>query len=68
MNYSFGELLIGDMFNTKAARWVKISTKNAICVMGSRGHHYIGQVLEFQEDDKNIVLLYSTVLRTEFNE
>ncbi len=31
--YTFGQLYIGDLFNTKAARWVKISSHEALSVM-----------------------------------
>lgn len=39
--YTFGQLYIGDLFNTKAARWVKISSHEALSVMSgcfSAGH------------------------------
>jgi predicted phosphodiesterase len=67
MNYTFGQLLIGDMFNTKAARWVKISPDKAIVVMGNSDIPlHIGQIHKFDENEKNIVLLYSVLLRTDF--
>lgn len=31
--YTFGQLYIGDLFNTKAERWVKISSHEALSVM-----------------------------------
>lgn len=54
---TFGELEIGDLFNTKPARWVKISTTEAICVMGASVE--IGDVCKFPED-YNVIVLWSS--------
>lgn len=54
---SFGELDIGDMFNTKTSRWVKTDPDHAICV--TYGKFELGTILEFQYDDTNIVVLFS---------
>ena len=51
----FKDLSPGDMFNTKAARWVKIDRHTAIVVMSG-----ILEIGLFQEitDDVNIIPLY----------
>lgn len=59
MQYTFNDLLIGDMFNTMSARWVKTSVTQAISVMSTL--HPLGTIRTFYPD-KEIVLLYSTVL------
>lgn len=33
--YTFGQLYIGDLFNTLAARWVKTSSREALVVMSN---------------------------------
>lgn len=58
--YTFGELSIGDMFNTISARWVKIDDSRAICVMSSI--HKIGDIKDFNQSDE-VILLWSCVLR-----
>lgn len=58
--YTFSDLLLGDMFNTKVARWVKTSDKSAICVLSSCV--FVGDIHVFQPETQ-VVLLYSTVLR-----
>lgn len=59
---TFGRICIGDMFNTKAARWVKTSETEAICVMSAV--HKLGSIHPFSAD-ADIVLLWSAILRTE---
>lgn len=59
---TFGQLCIGDMFNTKAARWVKTSPDNAICVMSSI--ITLGEIKQFSHDDDHIVLLWSAILKS----
>lgn len=61
MNNTFGQILIGDMFNTKSARWVKTNETNAICVMSS-----LFDIGSFQKFDpkESIVLLWSPLLRS----
>lgn len=60
MNNTFGQILIGDMFNTKVARWVKTSETHAICVMS--GVFDIGIFKQFSQQE-SIVLLWSSLLR-----
>lgn len=55
---TFGELIIGDMFNTKKCRYVKISEHEAIAVLS--GIVKIGKIVEFQSTDE-IILLYSAI-------
>lgn len=57
--YTFSQLCIGDMFNTKAARWVKISTGQAICVMG--GFVPVGNVQTI-DNDEPVIVLWSCIL------
>lgn len=59
--YTFQEICVGDLFNTKAARWVKVSDTDAICVMSAV--HPLGEIRSFNSD-MDIVLLWSCVLRT----
>lgn len=59
---TFGRLCLGDMFNTMTARWVKTSPTEAICVMSAI--HPLGTIKQFEEDDENIVLLWSAVLKS----
>ena len=56
---TFGAILIGDMFNTMTARWVKTSDTEAICVMS--GMILLGEITEFKPDTQ-IVLLWSCIL------
>ena len=56
----FGKICIGDMFNTKVARWVKTSETEAICVMSSI--FSIGYIHSFGTKEP-IVLLWSSVLK-----
>ena len=53
----FQDLSIGDMFNTKTARYVKIDEHRAIVVMSSVLD--IGDLIYFHKDDDDIVVLYS---------
>lgn len=64
MIYTFDQILLGDMFNTKAARWVKTSTKEAICVMSACFE--LGIIKKFNPEEE-VILLYSTVLRTDLD-
>lgn len=50
----FDQLDWGDLFNTKTARWVKVSDTEAICVMS--GVHPIGEVSVIPADFDVIVL------------
>lgn len=52
--YKFGDLDEGDMFNTKPARYVKISETDAIVVMGSV--FKIGTIHEFGPEESVIPL------------
>lgn len=61
MGWTFGELCVGDLFNTKAARWVKTSESEGICVMS--GLVALGKVRTFDKEIE-VVLLWSTVLNT----
>lgn len=61
--YKFEDLMIGDMFNTHAARWVKIDVNKAICVMSSM--YNIGDIFyAWQFHNSSIILLYSSILVT----
>ena len=53
----FSELCIGDMFNTKVARWVKINDYQAICVQS--GLIKLGSIQDFNQQ-QDVVLLYSS--------
>lgn len=64
MKYTFQDILIGDMFNTPIARWVKVSPFKAICVMSAI--FPLGEIKEI-DLDYPVVLLYSTVLRSDDN-
>jgi hypothetical protein len=55
----FSNLAIGDMFNTKEARWVKVTETEAIVVMSSI--LTIGRIHPFS-DERSIVVLYSYIL------
>lgn len=55
----FGQLCIGDLFNTKSARWVKTEDDEAICVMS--GTYPVGKLCRFGEMD-DVVVLWSAVL------
>ena len=50
----FSDLAVGDMFNTKYARFVKINIAEAIMVIPS-----LGKPVRFY-DDEDIVVLYSS--------
>ena len=54
--------MIGDMFNTKSARWVKVTDATAVCVMSSVFR--LGETKIIRSDEE-VVLLFSSVLRTE---
>lgn len=58
--YTFGDLEVGDMFNTKPARFVKIDDDKAIVVMSSIFN--VGDIRTFKKDDENIVILYSILI------
>ncbi len=54
----FVDLLLGDMFNTKEARWVKISPTEAICVLSTI--HRVGHIKGFP-GEQTVILLYSSL-------
>ena len=60
--YTFGQICIGDLFNTKSARWVKTTEGHAICVMSSTVR--LGAIHGFNSDAP-IVLLWSVVLKSD---
>lgn len=60
--YTFGSLLVGDMFNTTPARWVKVSHDEAICVMSVVVP--LGTIEKISQDHP-VILLWSCVLNTE---
>ena len=62
MKYTFGDLLIGDLFNTKSARWVKTSETEAIVVLSAMNR--LGEIHKIPLD-QGIILLYSSILRSE---
>lgn len=62
MGWTFGDLCLGDLFNTKAARWVKTSETEAICVMSALIG--LGQIVPF-DLARDVVLLWSAVLNAE---
>lgn len=51
---NFGDIVEGDMFNTMAARWVKTSETQAICVWSALVS--LGEIHEFSPDTAVIVL------------
>lgn len=51
---TFEQLRIGDVFNTKVARWVKVSSTEAKCVMS--GVLPLGYVQSFRNDEEVILL------------
>lgn len=57
--YTFGQLCVGDLFNTKAARWGKISSSEAIVVIS--GCYPIGKIVPMT-DSQEVVLLWSSLL------
>lgn len=57
--YTFETICLGDMFNTKAARWVKVSATQAVVVMS--GVFKVGDIRSIPSDER-IILLYSSVL------
>lgn len=57
--YTFGQLCIGDLFNTKAARWVKVSAEGAVCVMSTS--NVIGKIVAFY-GGADVTPLYSSLL------
>lgn len=52
--YTFGQLRVGDMFNTKPTRWVKTTDSYAVCVMSAI--HLVGQQFAFKLSEEVIVL------------
>jgi hypothetical protein len=56
---TFDELNIGDMFNTKEARYVKISDTKAIVVMSSL--YDVGTKMFFKGVVDDVVVLYTTI-------
>ena len=57
----FRELAVGDMFNTKPARFVKINETEAIVVMSSVWP--VGEIISHENDDHDLVVLYSAKQR-----
>jgi hypothetical protein len=57
--YTFGDILLGDMFNTKSGRFVKTNENTAICVMSAL--HAVGELIVFHSDVP-IILLWSCML------
>lgn len=60
--FKFGDLDEGDMFNTKPARYVKISETEAIVVMGAV--FPIGRIHEFGPEE-SVIPLYCSRLELE---
>lgn len=57
--YKFQDLCIGDLFNTKIARWVKVSANEAICVMSA----VVGLgSIDYFKADEDVIVLYSAIL------
>jgi len=54
----FSELSIGDMFNTKPARYVKVSDTEAMVVMS--GIFEVGSKHNFENYKSDVIVLYST--------
>lgn len=56
---TFQELSIGDVFNTKSGRWVKVSDTKFMCIMNN-GLNNLGDIKKVDESHKNfsIVPLY----------
>ena len=57
--YTFGQLCVGDLFNTKAARWVKVSSNEAIVVLS--GCFQVGHRVQFILS-ADVILLWSSLL------
>lgn len=57
--YTFGQLCVGDLFNTNAARWVKASSSEAIVVLS--GCVPLGDRVPISQG-MNVVLLWSSLL------
>ena len=58
---TFNDLCIGDMFNTKDARWVKVEAGIAMCVMSAllpRG------CFRAMDRDEDVIVLYSSIVET----
>jgi hypothetical protein len=62
MKFKFEDLYVGDMFNTKAARWVKINSKEAICCVSDSPYFEIGCIENFEDNESTLIVLYSTLL------
>lgn len=60
--HTFGELILGDMFNTTVGRYVKVSPTEAICVLSTMLP--IGKICPIR-DDMEVILLYSEVIQTQ---
>lgn len=56
--WTFGDLNVGDMFNTKAGRYVKVCDTGAITVMSAVFE--LGSIHNFRESDDFIVILWSS--------
>jgi hypothetical protein len=57
----FGDLMVGDMFNTMAVRAVKVSEDEAIVVMTMHPNLKAGDRIEYAPNDE-VVLLWSCIL------
>lgn len=55
---TFDDLCIGDLFNTKSARYVKINNREAIVVMP--GMFKVGTIIDFSNTKQDIIVLYSS--------
>ena len=66
MKMRFKDLDIGDMFNTKIARFVKTDDNKALVVMGPRT--MIGSFGYFDSDDDDFILLYSKKVKENVQE
>lgn len=63
--YKFKDICVGDLFNTKAARWVKVSDKKAVCVMSAV--FAVGSIRPIGPD-ADIVLLWGRLLKEDHEE
>lgn len=60
--YTFEDIGIGDLFNTRAGRWVKTSDTQGLCVMSTM--LTVGSVHPFL-GHQEILLLWSALLKTD---
>lgn len=57
----FKKLSIGDIFNTKAARWAKATDTTALCIWCPCGIFNSGDEIDFTRCNETIVPLYTQV-------